>query len=301
MKKEEKKSGSSADDKLPIDQSIFQTAKEMRKKADEEERQKQEELERKLAQRKKMAADARDKRLEEERRELIRLKQGVIEESETIHEEQEQEVKQGFFKRIGSFFYLNKWWLGTGAVFAAIAVFLVFNLLDKPHPDMEILLIGENYSMGYESTLEDYISSFAEDYNGNGEVFAMVNYIPYTGEDQHDYANGVQSKLTSVLQSDESVIVIGNAKAAEIMNAEGTFTDLTSLYPDNPHIKGDKFMLDGTDFAEKIGLSSEVVTDDWFIAIRTPKKLAFSNEKKMQEIYVRDIEVFDAIIRDLSE
>lgn len=301
MKKEEKKSGSSADDKLPIDQSIFQTAKEMRKKADEEERQKQEELERKLAQRKKRAAEARDKRLEEERRELIRLKQGVIEESETIHEEQEQEVKQGFFKRIGSFFYLNKWWLGTGAVFAAIAVFLVFNLLDKPHPDMEILLIGENYSMGYESTLEDYISSFAEDYNGNGEVFAMVNYIPYTGEDQHDYANGVQSKLTSVLQSDESVIVIGNAKAAEIMNAEGTFTDLTSLYPDNPHIKGDKFMLDGTDFAEKIGLSSEVVTDDWFIAIRTPKKLAFSDVKKMQEIYDRDIEVFDAIIRDLSE
>lgn len=301
MKNEAKKNGGSADDKLPIDQSIFQTAKEKRKKANEEERQKQEELERKLAQRKKNADDARDKRLEEERRELIRLKQGVIEESETIHEEQEQEVKQGFFKKIGSFFYLNKWWLGTGAVFAAIAVFLVFNLLDKPHPDMEILLIGENYSMGYESTLEDYISSFAEDYNGNGEVFAMVNYIPYTGEDQHDYANGVQGKLTSVLQSDESVIVIGNAKAAEIMNSEGTFTDLTSLYPDNQHIKGDKFMLGGTDFAEKIGLDSEVVTDDWFIAIRTPKKLAFSNEKKMQEIYDRDIEVFDAIIRDLSE
>lgn len=288
------------DDKLHITKSVFQTSKEMQQKAAEEERQRQEELQRKLEERRKKAAEERDKRLEEERRELIRLKQGITNENDTIREEAEKEVKQTFFQKIGSFFYLNKWWLGIGTIFAAIAVFLIINFAGKPRPDMEVIVIGDNYRLGYESRIEDYLSSFAEDYNNNGEVFAMINYIPYTGDDKKDYANGVQTKLTAVLQADEAVILIGNSKAAEILNVEDTFTDLTALYPDNKSVNVDKFMLSNTDFAEKIGIEKEKITDDWFIAIRNPKNLAFANEKKMQEIYDRDFKVFDAIIRDLS-
>lgn len=295
MKNNDKKN-QTEDDKLHISEAD----KKAEKTSDEDELKKQEEIEKKLRERRKMAEEARDKRLEAERLELIRLKQGVIQESETIHEEHEEEIKLTFFQKIGNFFYHNKWWLGMGTVFAVLAIFLTVNLIQRPRPDLIVLLIGENYQLGEESEIENYISSFAEDCNGNGEILASVYYIPYTGNDTQDYANSVHTKLTTELQSAESVIVIGNEKAAELMDPSKLFTDLSAIYPDNEHIKNDRFMLSGTDFAKKVGVDEKLMTDDWFMAIRTPKKLIYSDLDDMQETYEKDFPVFDAMIRDLS-
>lgn len=289
------------DEKIHITKSIFETNREMIQKAEEEERQKQEELEKKLAERKRKADEARDKRLEAERLELIRLKQGIIEESETIQQEETEEVKRSIWKKISDFFYLNKWWLGIAAIFGAIGIFLVHNLLTRPNPDIIVLMIGENYTMGEESQLEEYIETFIDDFNDNGKTEASVYYIPYTDNETKDYANGVMNKLFAELQNDEAAIIIGNNLAADILGDDGVLADLSAIYPENEHISKDKFMLKGTDFAAKIGVAESVVTEEWFMAIRAPRKLMHTSEKNMQELYDKDFPVFDALVNDLSE
>lgn len=289
------------DDKLHISKSVFQTSKEMQERASEEERRRQEELERKLAERRKKAADARDKRLEEERLELLRLKTGVIDESDIIREEEPVEVSQTLWQKIGSFFYLNKWWLGIGAAVTAIAVFLVVNLVTKPRPDMIILLIGENPALGEESQLQSYVETFTPDNNDNGKILASIYYIPYTDNERDNFVNSAQTKLAAELQNSDSVIIIGNKLITEVLTPENVLVDLSELYPGNEHVDKYKFMLSDTNFAEKVGVSPDVITDDWFIAIRKPQDLLYSKKKNMQKTYDKDFASFDAIIQDLSE
>lgn len=287
------------DDKLHITKSIFQTSKEMKEKADEEERKRQEALEQQLAERRKKAQEAHDKRLEQERLELLKLKHGVIEESETIHEETEEKVKLSLWGKIKNFFYHSKWWLGIGTVTALIAVFLIVNLVTRPNPDMIVLMIGENYTLNEESDLTDYITSFCEDFNDNGKTEAAVYYIPYTGDQGKDYANGVQTKLTVEVQSGEAVIVIGNNMADEVFYDTDSLVDLETLFPGNDHVNGCKLMLSDTKFAEKVGVPPSVVGDEWFLAIRKPQKLMNTSQKKMQKVYDRDVEVFMALVEDI--
>ncbi len=289
------------DEKIHISKSIFETNRDLQKKAAEEELQRQAELEKKLAERRKKAEEAREKRLEAERLELIRLKQGVIEESETIHEEAKEEIQLSPWKKITNFFYHSKWWLGIVGLFGVIAVYLLVNYLTRPNPDVIVLLIGENYKMAEESTLEDYIESFIDDYNDNGKVEASVYYIPYSGDNAADYANGALTKLSAEMQNDQAAIIIGNKMAAEMIGDEGVLMDISQIFPDNKHITKDKLMLKDTDFAEKIGLNKEDITDDWFIGIRAPRQLMHTSQKKMQELYDKDYPVFETIVEDLSE
>lgn len=303
MKKNENKSAekNSSDEKIHITQSIFETNRELQKKAEEEEKQRIAERERLMAERQKRAEEARAKRLEAERLELMRLKQGIVEESETIKEEVEEKPKMTFGQKISNFFYLNKWWLGIAVVFGLIAVMLLQNFLSRPNPDIIVLVIGENYAIGEESQLKEYVETFATDSNKNGKVEASVYYVPYSGIDTKDYSNSVMTKLSAFLQSDDGAIVIGNKLAAESLKGDGVLVDLTELYPENPLVKKDKLMLKDSKFAEKIGVDKAEVTEDWFIAIRNPRKLMHTSEENMQELYDKDFPVFDAIIKDISE
>lgn len=298
MSDKEKRQENVPDDKIHITKSMFQVSKEQRIKAEEEEKRRQAERERIIAEKQRKAQEERDRRLEAERLELIRLKQGIIEESETIHEEQEVKAERTFFQKIGDFFYANKWWLGLAAVGAVIVLYLAYSLITKPRPDMIVLVIGENYDLGMQSSLDEYVASFAEDFNGNGETLVSVYYIPYTGIETKDYANGVDTNLTTELNSAHGVILIGNELTKNVL-FDDSLVDLSEIYPDNKNISKDKFMLSGTDFAEKTGINQ--ISDDWFISIRRPKNLAYTNTEKMQEVYDRDFAVFDAIIRDLTE
>lgn len=300
MSDKEKRQENPADEKLHITKSMFQVSKEQRKKAEDEEKLKQAERERIIAEKQRKAQEEHDKRLEAERLELIRLKQGIIKESETIHEEHEEELKRTFFQKIGDFFYANKWWLGIATVFVVIAVMLTVNMIQRPRPDMIVLVIGENYDLGATSSLSEYVESFAEDFNGNGETLVSVYYIPYTNIETKDYANGVDTNLTTELNSAHGVILIGNELTENVL-FDDSLVDLSEIYPDNKFVNKEKFMLSETDFAEKVGLQKSQISDDWFISIRTPKKLVYTDLDDMQEVYDRDFVVFDKIIQDLSE
>ena len=294
------KNNEQQDEKLHITKSVFETSKDMQEKADEEARMRREELEHQREQKRKKAEEAHDKRLEKERLELLKLKSGVIEESEIIREDSHEEIEQTFWQKVGSFFYLNKWWLGMGTVFAVIAVFLISDLIAKPRPDMVVLLIGNNQALGEASQLKEYLEEFTPDNNNNGKILTSVYYIPYTGSAKADFANSVTTKLSAELQSAESVIIIGNNKIGEVVTPEETFTDLSELYPDNEHVEKYYFMLKDTGFAEKVGIPESELSDDWFIAIRKPQALLYSDADDMKETYDKDFATFDSIIKDLS-
>lgn len=298
----ENKSSPQEDEKIHISKSIFETNREMKQKAAEEELKKQAERERILAEKKKKAEEERAKRLEEERLELIRLKQGIIEESDTIKNEEPEaeEVERTLGQKISSFFYLNKWWLTLTAVFGTIAGILIHSYLTRPNPDVTILIIGTNYTLGEESELKAYAETFIEDYNENGKIEAAIHYIPYTGEQTSDYANAAATRLSAELQSDNCAIIIGNKLAAEMLGDE-VLVDLTELYPDNELVQGDKLMLENSSLAEKIGIEKSTITSEWFIGIREPHKLMHCSEKKMKELYEKDFPLFDAIVNDISE
>lgn len=95
------------DDRLDIKKSVFEVNKELRIQRQKEEEAQQEEIRRRIAEREKKRQEEYDRRILEEKKELMRLKQGIIEESEEIHEETEEKVKLSFWEKIGNFLYHN--------------------------------------------------------------------------------------------------------------------------------------------------------------------------------------------------
>ena len=307
MKEKEKNTTKAApdnDEKLEINKSLFQVNKDLRKQREAELEAQQREAERRYAEKEKQKREAYEKQLQDEKIELMRLKQGIVEESEsTIHEEKEEEVKLSFWKKIGNFFYHNKWWLGLGVFFVALGGYLAYDLLTKPNPDMVILMLCDNDAVGNSAYLEEYFTEFGEDSNGNGKVLVSVYYIPYSDDDYQNYIKGVTNKLTNFLGNEESVVIIGNKKTSdELLEPEESFVDLSELYPDDTHISGKYFYyLKDTDFADKIGVSKADIPDDMYLALRRPRGLINASQEDMQETYDKDFPTFDRVIHDLSK
>lgn len=296
-----KSSADKDDDRLDIKKSVFEVNKELREQRRKEEEAQQAELRRRIAEREKKRQEEYDRRIMEEKKELIRLKQGLIEESEEIHEETEEPVKLSFWKKIGNFFYHNKWWLGIAAVFVFIAGVLVHNYLTKSNPDVVILAICNTGIIGDAPDLEDYIGSMTEDFNGNGKTDGSVYYIHMTDSNAGGYATGADTKLTTEMNRAESVIVIGDSKFLELVEPEKDLVDLSEMFPDNPNIRSGRFYLKNTNFAERVGIDDKDVPYDLFITVRKPKKLLYATKEEMEETMEKDMPVLEKIIKDLSE
>lgn len=288
------------DDKLDINKSVFQSSRDLKKKAAEEEEARQLEIQRKIEARERKKREAYDRRIYEEKKELMRLKQGLIEDSEMVREEAAVEEKRTLWQKISSFFYLNKWWLGIALAVVLIVGFLVYNFLQRPRPDMKVLVVTKSSDMTSSDGLTDYLQRFCKDNNKNGEILVAAVGVSMSDNEYVNYQMGNDTKLTAELESADSVIVIGDGNLDKIVDPEMTFADLEQYFPDNDHVKGCKFMLYGTDLAEKAGIPDELMTYDLYIAIRKPTKLLYSSESEMQKVYDRDIKVLTDIINDLS-
>ncbi len=303
-KDKENKTVSPADDKddrLDIKKSVFEVNKELRIQRQKEEEAQQEEIRRRIAEREKKRQEEYDRRILEEKKELMRLKQGIIEESEEIHEETEEKVKLSLWKKIGNFFYHNKWWFGIAAVFAIIVVVLAHSLLTRTNPDVVVLVISGDGTVGNSTKLKEYIDDMSEDFNDNGKTEASVYFIHRPDNAAGGYSNGSDTSLTTQLNSAESVIVIGDSKFLESVNPEMELLDLSELFPDNINIRSGRFYLKNTNFAERIGLEKSDISHDLFIAVRKPQDLLYTSKEEMKKTLEKDLPVLEKIINDLSE
>ena len=296
MKKEkdnENLTGNDDDKKIDINKSVFQTSKELRE-------QQEEEMRRQVELRKRQKQEEYDRKIQAERLELIRLKQGVIEESETIREEHPEEIKLSVWNKITNFFYHNKWWLFLAVFFVALAVYLTYTLVTRPNPDMIVLVLCDNDTIGNSIEFEDYIETFIEDYNENGEIKVSAYYIPYSYNSYVNYQTGNETKFTTEMQSADAVIIVGGSNVSTVLDPRNTLVDLSEIYPDNVQVRDYGFFLKNTDFAERIGVDPSEITSDLYIGIRKPRNLLYADEEDMQETYDRDFPVLDKIIKDLS-
>lgn len=294
MQKENKNIPEKDDGKIEVKKSVFQSARELREQQEEEMRKQAE-----LRQRQKQ--EEYDRKIQEERIELMRLKQGVIEESETIYEEHPEEIKLSLWKKITNFFYHNKWWLFLAVFFVALASYLTYTYIMRPNPDMIVLVLCDNEAIGNSAQFEDYIETFIEDYNGNGEIKVSAYYIPYSDNSYANYQSGNETKLTTEMQSADAVIVVGGSNINPVLDPNNTLVDLSEIYPDNVQVRDYGFFLKNTKFAERIGVDPSEITGDLYIGIRKPRNLLYDDMEDMQKTYDRDFPVLDKIIKDLSE
>ena len=285
------------EEKLDIENADINTNITLQKKREEETERQQQEAALLKAQHEKEEHEEYEKKLHDERIELLRMKQGVISEEESsIHEEKEEKTDLPFWKKVGNFFYHNKWWLGITTVFAALIIVLVIDLvLSNPHPDMRMILLTSNKKIKSASEFNEFFTDQCEDFNDNGEVLVSF-YDVYSPEKEDNFI------ASTYVTSTDAVIVLGEKSSIEeIYDSEDVFADLSSLYPDDPHVNGRFYYLKDTDFAHSIGLDPKYIPDDMVLAIRDPSTVNKVNQVLMQKTYDKDFPVFDRIIKSLSK
>ena len=301
MKEKDNKKAESSDEKLDITKSVFQVNKELKQQREEEQLRQEEEIARRQAEKEKQKREAYEQKLRDEKIELMRLKQGIAEADEAPAEEEKEEIKLTLSQKIGNFFYHNKWWLGLGAFMLILAVYLAYDFITTPRPDMTILMLCQNEKLSSSQNIEEYFQKHGEYIKKDGKILVSVYYIPYSDDDYYNYTNGVTAKLTTYLNNAEAVMIIGDSKTVtDLLVPEDTLVDLSKIYPNNPHVDKYFFYLKGTDFAKEVGVPADAVTDDMFFALRKPQDIINASKEDMQKTYDKDFPVFDIIVRELT-
>ena len=269
-------------DKQKKEKSVAQVMQDMQAQQQELEAQQRELLRQKQEEERK----AYEEQLRQEKLELMRLKQGIIEESETIHEEHPQERKLSFKEKISNFFYHNKWWMGIGSVMLALVVILTWQIVTMVHPDMIILLLSDNdifYSATYEN-IQNLFTRYIEDVNGDGKTVVEVYYIPASEQTaERSGFTGESEKLFAEFQTGEAVLVISDDGADTMIVPEHTLVNLEDDFGDYQETDEWRFRLSDTKFAEAVGWD-EPIDDDIYIGIRSVRQTIDSIEK-MQEVF----------------
>ncbi len=280
--------------------SFIETVREI----DEKERKREEEIEAKrqkiLEERKKKEQEAYDKKIQEERIELMRLKQGVIIESETIHEEKEIEAKRPLWKRIGNFFYHSKWWLVISVFLVGVCGFMAFDYCSAVHPDMIVMVLTDDPTLQITNDyISNYFEQFIDDINKDGKTIVDVYAIPVDKDISiNDYYLGNMTKLSSQFQMADAIMVITDATANKTIDAENTLVNLEELFPENKNVHGTGFYIRNTDFMDKVGYTGVVLDRDICIGLRAPKK-TMDSLKEMQENYNIAFDVLQKVMDDL--
>lgn len=264
--------------------------REVNEKERAEELKRESELAAAAAERERKAKAAYAEKLRQEKLELLKLKQGVISEAD-IRREEKAEKHYTIWEKIGNFFYHNKIMIILGTMFAALAVFLVYDLVTTVRPDVAVMVIAEDYWFDYiMEDMEQVLERYCEDYNGDGKVFVRVTYLPVkvTNSALHE---SDRVKLIAEFQGEDSIVVIADRESCELFGIEeGVLADLSKIYPGDENADALGYMLSGTSFAEDIGF--EELSDDLFIGFREPKSGAGLNEEKFSRNFNNAVEMW---------
>ena len=240
------------------------------------------------AEKERKARDAYAEKLRQDRLELLKLKQGIIEE---IPQEEKIEKQYTVWEKIGNFFYHNKLYVILGTAIAALAIFLIYDLVTTVRPDVAVMIIAEDGNFDYVSgNMAQLLERYCEDYNGDGKISVRVTYLPvnYTGDVMHESDT---VKLMGEFQGEDSIVVIADMESCELFGIdEGVLADLSEIYPGDENVNSLGYMLSGTSFAEDSGYSA--MADNLFIGFRKPQSGAGLNEEKFQRNFDGAIEMW---------
>lgn len=292
--KEQKDNG-----KKPKGKSFMQTYREINEKEQAEKLRQESEIAAQRAAAERAERENYAAKLQQERLELLKLKQGVISEDDLPKEEKE-EKHYTVAEKIGNFFYHNKMYIIFISLFAALAIFLIYDLLSTVDPDVSVMIIAVDSEFEYNAkNMEQVFERYCKDYNGDGKVFVRVTYLPVNNEDISYYNQANSTKLVAEFQGVDSIAVIGDYEVCEIMDiTEDVFADLSGIFPGDESVSELGYMLNGTSFAEDIGY--EKLADDLFIAFRAPKTGFGINEEKFRQNYENAVEMWSNYINGIE-
>lgn len=271
-----------------------QLAEQEHNKITAEEKAKQE-LERIIEEKKQLHR----KKLQEEKLEMLKLKQGIVDDVEIVHEEKAVIEKPKGTKALENFWYHYSMYIIIFVIFFAIAGYLIFNLVSKVTPDMNVLVLPDSGFSLKLKKFENYVENFAVDKNKDGKVKVTAIHIPMELYGQNPTADvGYQAKLMGEIKAGKTMLIVSNKKADEQLGPKGILMDIRDLYPDNPNVTEYGFELEGDKVKKALDWTD--MPDGIYIGIRNPKYINGVSPEKAQKQYKESLKILDKMIKDLS-
>lgn len=284
--------------------SVLENMRRINEKQHREELEAEAEREKERAEKERLERERYEKKLEHDRIELMKLKQGVISEEDIPHEA--EPVKEyTAWEKIGNFFYHNKMPLIVGAVIVLLAVFLIRDVVTNKKPDVAIMIMASDSELDFRTgDIEKLLEPYCEDFNGDGEVYVRVSYLPavYSDDNLDAYFNqSAQTKLMAEFQSGDSIIVIADADTCHTVGIDTVsengnpvdpiLVDMRTIYPDDENCTELGYMISGTSFAEDIKYTA--MSDSLFIGFRLPREALGVNMEKFTANYNNALKLWD--------
>lgn len=284
--------------------SVLENMRRINEKQRREELEAEAEREKERAEKERLDRERYEKKLERDRIELMKLKQGIISDEDIPHEA--EPVKEyTAWKKIGNFFYHNKMPLIVGAVIVLLAVFLIRDVVTNKRPDVAIMIMASDTELDFRTgDIEKLLEPYCEDFNGDGEVYVRVSYLPavYSDDNLDAYFNqSAQTKLMAEFQSGDSIIVIADADTCHTVGIDTVsengnpvdpiLVDMRTIYPDDENCIELGYMLSGTSFAEDIKYTA--MSDSLFIGFRLPREALGVNMEKFTANYNNALKLWD--------
>lgn len=214
----------------------------------------------------------RDERLQREKIELMQAKQGVSGETsgETAEEAKPEQKQYTKRQKLANFWYYNKFKVILGALALVIAGGIIYSIATKVEPDLSVMILAENYDMIDKSEeMTEYFTALAEDINGDGKVYVIVQPVPMVDAVENPILVQSQasnkSRFMAELQINQTVLFICNDKSDEISGADTIMEDLTGEYPGVSGLTEKGLLLKGTELESILGLE---LSEDAYIGIR---------------------------------
>lgn len=284
--------------------SVLENMRRINEKQHREELEAEAEREKERAEKERLERERYEKKLERDRIELMKLKQGIISDEDIPHEA--EPVKEyTTWEKIGNFFYHNKMPLIVGAVIVLLAVFLIRDVVTNKKPDVAIMIMASDSELDFRTgDIEKLLEPYCEDFNGDGEVYVRVSYLPavYSDDNLDAYFNqSAQTKLMAEFQSGDSIIVIADADTCHTVGIDTVsengnpvdpiLVDMRTIYPDDENCIELGYMLSGTSFAEDIKYTA--MSDSLFIGFRLPREALGVNMEKFTANYNNALKLWD--------
>lgn len=284
--------------------SVLENMRRINEKQRQEELEAEAEREKERAEKERRERERYEKKLERDRIELMKLKQGILSDEDIPHEaEPVKEYTAG--EKIGNFFYHNKMPLIVGAVIVLLAVFLIRDVVTNKKPDVAIMIMASDSELDFRTgDIEKLLEPYCEDFNGDGEVYVRVSYLPavYSDDNLDAYFNqSAQTKLMAEFQSGDSIIVIADADTCHTVGIDTVsengnpvdpiLVDMRTIYPDDENCTELGYMLSGTSFAEDIKYTA--MSDSLFIGFRLPREALGVNMEKFTANYNNALKLWD--------
>ena len=192
-----------------------------------------------------------EQRLRRQKLELMKLKQGQIEEDEIEQEKEPEKREYTFREKVSNFFYHYKFHVIAISVTVLFVGFLTVDYLRTVRPDIQAMFIADDYGMTYRcENITECWSSYTPDLNHDRKNVARLYYIPtnYTDTDAASMymAQADRTKLIGEFQSGETIIIIGNKQAYDMLgvtvvirHSNGLISCYSSLKDEPPVKTGD--------------------------------------------------------------